>query len=93
MRHWHASWPAAIAGVALALLLAAPGIGAARKLQMSETWALRTVQLFVPFHSARPTHCASHTSMGDLSQAFAFPWSPISGMGAIIPSGNGPVGP
>jgi len=92
MRQQRAGWPAAIAGVFLGLLLALAPVASARKLQMSGTWALRMGQIFIPFQFARPIHYASHTSMGDLSKAYGFPWGPLSGMGAVTATGSAPAG-
>ncbi len=91
MRHRRAVSPVAIAGVALALLLALPPTASARKLQMSGTWAVRMGQIFLPLQIAQALPGGAHTSMGELSKASGFPNGPIPGSGVVTATGSAPA--
>jgi hypothetical protein len=75
------------------LALAGAGDAAARRFQLSGTWAMRNGQVFVPLHFASnaigPGHY--HTSLGYLSMALGFPNGPVPGLGGATATGSDPA--
>jgi len=86
---------AVAAAIALAALLPlrAPD-AAARKLQMSGTWAMRNGEFFLPLQFATPVGPSGlvRTSMGELSKARGSPnTAPLRGRGAVTATGSAPA--
>lgn len=79
------------AAAALLLALAGAGDAAARKFQLSGTWAMRNGQVFVPLQFASNAQAHYHTSLGYLSMAFGFPNGPVPGLGGATATGSDPA--
>jgi len=85
MRHPRACWPAAIAGVAVALLLALAPVASARKFQMSGSSALRRgTYLFFPFQFYVPPNPT-------ITPRPPFPNGPVLGKGGVVATGSAPA--